>query len=603
MGGIGKTTIAEVLFDKYSSQYEGSCMLKNVREESQKFGVVYLCDKLESELLAGESGSSKAKSTLSRRKLSRKKVFIVLDDVDTLRKLKDLVTQSLGPGSRIIVTTRDKHVLTNVHDTYELKCLNFENSLKLFSLRAFGKVYPEAQYEKFSKIAVNYANGIPLALEVLGSYLHSKTIQEWESALGKLKIYPNIEIFDVLKLSYEGLDELEQNIFLDIVFFFKGKDKDVVIPFLESCGFFLTDGIGNLSRKALITISKYNEIEMHDLIEQMGREIVRRESIKDPGRRSRLSEPEDVYNVLNDNKGTESVEAIMLDMCRIKRDLHLDGDTFKKMPDTRFLKIYDSWRNQKLGNVYFSSTPESFPKGLRYLQWSGWPLKSLPPNFCAEKLVELSMPWSKVSKLWDGVQDLVNLKRINLKGCEKLVELPDFTQATNLEEIDLDECARLVELHPSILCIHKLKTLSVFCCKALESLKSKIHLKSLEKLHAGHCSNMMEFSVSTEELTSLDLGSTIIDKLDSSVGRLSKLIQLNLFYVRLETLPNELCLLVSLEELNLKRCEQLIDPNMKALSRLNYLNISDCCGVGGTISPTSPSTHRGKGLYPLYIEP
>ncbi|MED6180966.1 hypothetical protein PIB30_014945 [Stylosanthes scabra] len=582
MGGIGKTTLAEALFDKYSSQYEGSCMLKNVRDESQKFGMVYLCDKLESGLLAGEGRSSKAKSTLSRRKLSRKKVFVVLDDVDAFRKLKDFAIESFGSGSRIIVTTRDKHVLANVHDAYELKGLNFENSLKLFCLRAFGKVYPETQYEEVSKIAVNYATGIPLALEVLGSYLHSKTIQEWESALGKLKIYPNKEIFDVLKLSYEGLDELERNIFLDIVFFFKGKDKDVVIPFLESCEFFPADGIANLCRKALITISKNNEIEMHDLIEQTGREIVRQESIKDQGRRSRLSDPKDVYNVLNDNKGTESVEGIMLDMCQIKEDLQLDADTFKKMPDIRFLKFYDSWRNRKLGDVYFSSTPESFPKGLRYLQWSGWPLKSLPPKFCAEKLVELSMPWSKVSKLWDEVQDLTNLKRINLMGCEKLVELPDFTMATNLEEIDLGECVRLGELHPSILSIQKLKTLSVVGCRALQSLKSKIHLKSLQKLLAGSCLSMKEFSVSSEELTSLDLRATNIDKLNSSVGHLNKLIQLDLSYTRLRTLPNELCLLVSLEELDLEVCKELIElpPNMKALPRLNYLNIRYCYSLG-----------------------
>ena len=37
-GGIGKTTIARAIFDKISSNLEGSCFLQNVREESQRPG-------------------------------------------------------------------------------------------------------------------------------------------------------------------------------------------------------------------------------------------------------------------------------------------------------------------------------------------------------------------------------------------------------------------------------------------------------------------------------------------------------------------------------------------------------------------------------------
>ncbi|MED6180964.1 hypothetical protein PIB30_014943 [Stylosanthes scabra] len=559
MGGIGKTTIAEFLFDKYSSQYEGSCMLKNVREESQKSGVPHLFEKLVSELLEGESlhlkGSSKARSSFLQRKLSRKKVFVVLDDMATVEQFEHLATQWLGPGSRIIVTTRNKDVLRKVHGIYEVKGLSFKNSLKLFCLNAFDEVYPKTGYEEVSKMAVNYANGIPLALKVLGSLLYSKGIEEWGSALAKVKIYPNEDIFHVLKLSYDGLDELEKEIFLDIVFFFKGKEKDAVIPFLESCGFFPAIGIGNL--------------------------LLRKESIEDPGRRSRLSNSEDVYNVLNNDKGTDSVEGIMLDLSQMKRDLYLDGDTFKRMPYIRFLKFYNFWRPKKSGNVYITSALKSFPNELRYLEWSGCPVKSLPPTFCPEKLVELSMPHSPVSKLWDGVQDLVNLKKINLSACKQLVELPDFTRASNLKEIRLDDCVRLCQLHPSILSIDKLETLSLYCCKSLKSLKGKSHLKSLKKVHVLYCSSLKEFSVSSEELTRLDFNGTIIDTLHSSVGRLSKLVQFDLCNARVETLPNELCLLVSLEELNLKGCKHLTElpRNMKALSQLQNLNLTDCCSL------------------------
>ena len=69
---------------------------------------------------------------------------------------------------------------------------------------------------------MDYAKGIPLALKVLGSLLRSRSENEWDSALSKLKKIPNPEIQAVFRLSYEGLDDDEKNIFLDITCFFKG---------------------------------------------------------------------------------------------------------------------------------------------------------------------------------------------------------------------------------------------------------------------------------------------------------------------------------------------------------------------------------------------
>ncbi|MED6207170.1 hypothetical protein PIB30_033364 [Stylosanthes scabra] len=176
MGGIGKTTIAKAIFDRYSSRYEGCCFLQNVREESQKFSPHYLHEKLVSELLEGENllvkGLAQARSMYVKRRLSRKKVLIVLDDVDTLDKLEHLAREQicLGAGSRVIVTTRDEQILiaARVHDRYKVQELGFESSRELFCLKAFHKSYPENGYEKLSQMAVHYANGIPLALKSIG---------------------------------------------------------------------------------------------------------------------------------------------------------------------------------------------------------------------------------------------------------------------------------------------------------------------------------------------------------------------------------------------------------------------------------------------------
>ncbi|XLU46497.1 hypothetical protein S245_041311 [Arachis hypogaea] len=414
-------------------------------------------------------------------------------------------------------------------------------------------------------MAVNYANGIPLALEVLGSFLCSRSVVAWESALRKLKIHPDPSIFKVLKLSYDGLDELERSIFLDIAFFFKGECMDDVIRFLDSCDFFAEIGINNLERKALITI-RGKRIEMHDLIQQMGWEIVRQESNtdpgkspkinRDPGKLSRLSRPEDFYNLLKNSQENKLVEGIMIDLSQTK-DLHLNANTFKNMPRLRFLKLH-TLLGVRSSNVLVPTGLEAFSDELRYLEWCRYPLSSLPSTFFAEKLVEFSMPQSQVSKLWDGVQDLVNLKIINLSQCNQLVELPDLSKATNLEVLDVSFCKGLCELHPSVLSIPTLKNLSLSWCQKLNSVKGEIHSKSLKRLDFGGCSSLEEFSVTSGELSCLYF-----------------------IFSRIKSLPNELCGFITLEELNLACCSELIElpHNLKAFSRLKSLTLNSCSSL------------------------
>ena len=55
-----------------------------------------------------------------------------------------------------------------------------------------------------------------------------------------------------------------------------------------------------LAEKCLITISN-GKLEMHDLLQEMAFEIVRQESIKELGKRSRLRSPRDVNQVLTKN--------------------------------------------------------------------------------------------------------------------------------------------------------------------------------------------------------------------------------------------------------------------------------------------------------------
>ena len=62
------------------------------------------------------------------------------------------------------------------------------------------------------------------------------------------------------------------------------------------------DGLNILVNKSLITILDENELQMHDLLQEMGQTIVRQESTKEPGKRSRLWDHNDVCYVLKKNK-------------------------------------------------------------------------------------------------------------------------------------------------------------------------------------------------------------------------------------------------------------------------------------------------------------
>jgi hypothetical protein len=115
-----------------------------------------------------------------KNRLRHKKILLVLDDVNESDQLEKLAGKNdwFGPGSRVIITTRDKHLLVKheVNEIYEVEALTNDDSLQLFSLKAFKKDHPPEDYVQLSQAFVHYSKGLPLALEVLGSFLFNRSI-------------------------------------------------------------------------------------------------------------------------------------------------------------------------------------------------------------------------------------------------------------------------------------------------------------------------------------------------------------------------------------------------------------------------------------------
>ena len=104
-----------------------------------------------------------------------------------------------------------------------------------------------------------------------------------------------------LRVSYDGLHDTVKDIFLDIACFFKGWDKDDVVKILNACELCPGSGIPRLVNKCLIIINQYGRLSMHDLIQQMGKEVVRQQAQDILGERSRLYSYKDSLEVLTGN--------------------------------------------------------------------------------------------------------------------------------------------------------------------------------------------------------------------------------------------------------------------------------------------------------------
>jgi hypothetical protein len=258
----------------------------------------------------------------------------------------------------------------------------------LLSHRVFKQGIVDPNYKELLDRVVTYASGLPLALDVIGSSLFGKSVDQWKNALDRFERIPPNDIQNILRVSFDALDQEEKNIFLDITCCFKGYELADVEDILRArYGHDLKYLIEVLIDKSLINISLDGKLTPHPLIESMGKEIVRGESPKDPGRRSRLWFPEDIVQVLKTNKGTSNIEIIHLDSPLIEDEeaIEWDGEAFEKMPNLRILIIR---------KCRFSNAPKYLPNSLKVLEWLRYPSEELPSDFDSKQLVIC-----KVSKL------------------------------------------------------------------------------------------------------------------------------------------------------------------------------------------------------------
>ncbi|XP_059450982.1 disease resistance protein RPV1-like [Corylus avellana] len=480
-GGVGKTTLAKAIYNSIASQFEGSYFLENIRETSSQKGLIHLQNKLLSKILECSSiivDNVDQGITLIEQRLCRKRILLVLDDVDHSDQIEKIVGNCdwFDSGSRIIITTRDAHLLSKYQVlTYRVRELDHYEALQLFSYHAFNRDSPDDGYVEVTNDVINYAGGLPLALVVLGSAL-------------------------------------------------KGEEVGCVTKILGSCG------IKELMDRCLITESD-KLLEMHDLLQEMGREIVRQESPKEPGKRSRLWFHEDVRNVLEGNTNFVNLTSMDFSGCEF----------LTKIPDVSRipnLEKLDLGYCKNLVEVHHSigfldkliylfaiecSNLRCFPRSfklrsLEHLDLSFCSrLKNFPEIECEMECLEvIDLSDSGIEELPSSIGYLVGVEDIFLCGCTNLKNLPDsIHRLQNLTYLSLRGCTSMKELPSSIGYLGKIRTINLSFCKNLMTLPDNInqlldliylslngsgikefpssigYLGSIEELYLGDCTNLM----------------------------------------------------------------------------------------------------------------
>ncbi|CAN4110797.1 unnamed protein product [Withania somnifera] len=316
-----------------------------------------------------------------------------------------------------------------------------------------------------------------------------------EKCIRQVGAIPASQITRKLKLGYDSLkDNHDKNLFLDIACFFTRKDKDYVIAVLDESYTCTRVGIQNLTDRFLLKIED-NKLTMHQMLLDMGREIVRQESPKKPGRRTRLWHYKDSLNVLRENMSSETIEGLFFDMNMVKEDqsfmvsasggkkwLFTEGMSywyrFSRRPIKFSSKTIDELellRLLQINYTHLNGAYKDFPKNLRWLY-------GVPNDFPLEILAVLDMRNSCLERLWDGRRVLPLVKILNLSDSHSLFKTPDFQDSQCWRSFpNVKNCKRLQKLPRGICNLKILKTLIISGCSNLVELPTELcRIQSLE---------------------------------------------------------------------------------------------------------------------------
>ncbi|KAH8972836.1 hypothetical protein BDL97_01G012400 [Sphagnum fallax] len=606
MGGIGKTTLSKKVYHLFHDQYDKSSFLEDVKSKDinnvKKQLLHDLCDKA---LCKDEDLNTEDLDRIKQCMIS-KKVLVVVDDVGETKILEALLqlltnkdVTNVDYKSKILVNCRNLQILKNhVKESanLDMPLLEEEQAKELFMFHAFKHAnHVTNDIKKISMEIIKACEGLPLSLEVLGSYLCDISILEvWKAALHTLKNGKNITggskdevLWTTLRISYDHLDTDHQNMFLDIACFLVGFNKSTLrrVYWNGDDSYSPMLILQNLKDRSLIKWAEDGGLYMHEQLQDMGRNIAMEVTM------SRFIWKPNVYLQNNQASVMENLEGISLKNCEDLPSLFQNGS--KEFHNLRLLDLTKASPTM-VENFIQSRNLDN----LRWLCLQECMIQKLPSNlFKCSRLQVLHL--TKCNHLHNVFDFLINnfnssinvdmktlpiaisLQELILSGCSRLQELPtSIGQFNALQELNLSWCSSLQELPTSIGQLNALQKLDLEGCLNLQELPTSIgQLNALQNLNLKGCSNLQELPTSIGQLNALQnldfWGCSSLQKLPTSIGQLNALQNLSLGGCsKLQELPTFIGQLNALQKLHLGWCSNL-QKLPTSIGQLNALQSLD----------------------------
>ncbi len=326
MGGIGKTTLVKKLYHQIHADFKKSSFLENVKESD----IVEVKKKIIMDLRGLKLEDPTTFLTYFEECWTEMKILVVIDDVKEVQII-ELLGKDIDDikkseyGSRVIMTGRNWKDFENVipeDGKFEMDGLNEKQAMELFSWKAFKHSTPPHDLESITNDVVYACQGLPLSLEVTGSWLSTKrNPQEWKEGLSRLKTakpfggdcIENDQLWGRLRICYIDLAYEEREMFLDIACFFseynsKFEDfwtwqKGVTIQkalqiWKLPSQYSWMSSLQNLKDRSLVKVNGKGHLVMHDQLRDMGRQIVKEASGYECRKQSRIWDKEEARMVL-----------------------------------------------------------------------------------------------------------------------------------------------------------------------------------------------------------------------------------------------------------------------------------------------------------------
>ncbi len=295
MGGIGKTTLVKKLYHQIHANFKKSSFLENVKERD----IVEVKKKIIMDLHGSKLEDPTTYLRTFEECWTEMKVLLVIDDVKETQIIELLGKDINGikrseNGSRVIMTGRNWNDFENVPEDGKFKMdgLNEKQAMELFSWKAFRQSTPLHDFASITNEVVDACQGLPLSLEVTGSWLSTKTKpQEWMEGLSRLKNaqpfagdrIENDKLWGRLWICYIDLAYEEREMFLDIACFFSEYNskfergitiKKALQIWKVPSQCLWTSSLQNLKDRSLVEVNDKGNLVMHDQLRDMGRHIV-----------------------------------------------------------------------------------------------------------------------------------------------------------------------------------------------------------------------------------------------------------------------------------------------------------------------------------------